>query len=391
MNRPERLTATFVKSVYTPGRYSDRGSYGLSLLVKRSASGRLSKSWSQALRHEGLQYRVGLGSFPLVSLAAARDVAFENARAARAGKDVRVKERAVPRFADCLEQAIKVKGADWKNSKTEAQLRAQMEAYVLPRIGKRRIDTITPGDILEILTPLALEKPGVVGKLKTYLSQIFKWSIAQGFRETNPADSAINPALPKLTAKKHFAALPHGEVEAALQTIRDTAAHWSTKAAIELLVLTACRSGEIREATWDEVSLETGVWTIPPQRMKSGREHRVPLSGPALEVLKQAQQRTGGVGLVFPSLRGKPMTDATMSKLLRENNIGAVPHGFRSSFRNWCGESGIDRQVAEACLAHTVGNATETAYLRTDFFTRRRATMGRWAEYIVKSPQAEPM
>ena len=146
--------------------------------------------------------------------------------------------------------------------------------------------------------------------------------------------------------------------------------------------MTAARSGEVRNADWKEIDLDARTWTVPASRMKAGREHRVPLSEGALDVLEAARSLSEGEGLIFPSLRGKAMTDSTMSKALRENKVEANPHGFRSSFRDWCAEQNIDRQVAESALAHAVGNATEAAYLRSDMFGLRRAAMDGWAAYL---------
>lgn len=147
-------------------------------------------------------------------------------------------------------------------------------------------------------------------------------------------------------------------------------------------MLTACRSGEVRGARWEEFDLERRVWTIPAERTKTGREHRVPLSGRALEVLYEARAVGGGGALVFPSKTGRPLRDAPLSRLCRENDIGCVPHGFRSSFRDWCSETGVAREVAEAALAHNLGDATERAYARSSMFERRREVMEAWAQYV---------
>ena len=216
------------------------------------------------------------------------------------------------------------------------------------------------------------------------LSQTFKWAIAQGLRSDNPADQNISAAMPRLTTRAHFRALPFGEVAGALQIVANSNAWLGTKLAFRFLVLTAARSGEVRGATWDEIDLEAATWTIPAARMKSAREHRIPLSVQALEVLEEARPLSGGEGLVFPSPTDRTLTDSTASKLLRENGIQAVPHGFRSSFRDWCAEANIDRQVAESALAHSVGDATEAAYLRSDMLALRRAAMSAWGEYLTQ-------
>ena len=183
--------------------------------------------------------------------------------------------------------------------------------------------------------------------------------------------------------RNHYLALRHGKVGQALETIRGTEAWPATKLAFEFLVLTATRSGEVRLALWKEMDLDEAVWTIPGERMKANREHRVPLSSCAVEVLRKAREYFSGGELVFPSPTGKVLSNATLSKLCRENAIGAVPHGFRSSFRDWCGETGQARDVAEQVLAHVIKNKGEAAYARSDLFDRRRTLMESWARYIV--------
>ena len=381
--RPQRLSAAFVQTITAPGRYGDgRGGLGLSLLVKYTIAGGLSKSWSQRLRIDAQPFNIGLGSFPRLTLAKARAKALANVRMVEDGIDPRVKPVTILTFAGAMESTIQVLRPGWKSDKTEKQLRFLLGEYALPTLGKKPVDKITPSDILAVMVPLALEKPATAGKLKTQLGQVFKWAIAQGHRTDNPADANISPALPKLSTKDHHKALSYGDVPGAVKTIRESSAWLGTKLAFEFLVLTAARSGEVRLAQWDEIDLEGAVWTIPAHRMKSGREHRVPLSNAALDVLRRALDLSDGTGLVFPSVTGKSLSDSTISKLLRENGIPAVPHGFRSSFRTWCAEANIDRQIAESALAHSLGDATETAYLRSDLFALRRTAMIDWAKYL---------
>lgn len=383
MERPKRLSATFCKTVNTPGRYGEkRGGNGLSLLVKQSANGDVTKSWTQRLRLNGKPIDLGLGRYPVVGLADARALALENARAIADGSDPRVKRQFAPTFAQAAERAIEVLQAGWKNQRTEKIMRERLANYVLPYIGQRQIDAIAPADVLAFLAPLTIKTPATGVKVKSVLNQIFKWAIAQGYRTDNPADGNINQALPRLTTREHYKALPHSQVGTALRTVRHSTAWRGTKLAFEFLVLTATRSGEVRNADWSEIDLEARTWTIPASRMKLAREHRVPLSDAALGVLEVARGSLGGEDLIFPSLRGKPMTDSTLSKMLRDNGIEANPHGFRSSFRDWCAEQNIDRQIAESALAHSVGNATEAAYLRSDMFELRRRAMVDWGAYV---------
>ena len=320
-----------------------------------------------------------------MTLAEARKRALANVRMVEAGQDPRNKPVTVPTFRDAVESTIEVLRPGWKSDKTERQLRYLLGEYALPKIGAKPIDSLMPSDVLAFLSPLALAKPSTAKKLRTQLSQVFKWSISSGWRNDNPADGNIAGALPKLTTKDHHRSLPHAEVSGAVKTIRASRAWVGTKLAFEFLVLTAARSGEVRLADWHEIDLSTTTWTIPASRMKSGREHRVPLSSAALAVLEEARELSDNTGLIFPSANGnKALTDSTISKLLRENGIQAVPHGFRSSFRDWCAEANIDRQTAESALAHSVGDATEVAYLRSDLFALRRAAMGGWGDYLTQ-------
>ena len=379
------LSAVFVKTVVQNGKYGDgRGSHGLYLLVKEYSKGSISKSWAQRFSFKGKRYELGLGSYPVVSLARAREKALDHARMLDQGEDPRKQRKAetIPTFAESMEQAIAVKRRDWKHPRTEQQLRFFINKYATPYIGDKPIDAITAADVLEFLIPLADKTPASARKTKAGLRQIFAWAIAKGLRETNPADRNISDALPSLATKEHHKALPFDKVAAAIQAVEKSDAWELTKACFAFMVLTATRSGESRLATWDEIDLDAATWAIPATRMKKARGHRVPLSPAAVTVLKRAKVYSHGKGLVFPSSTGRAMSDSTVSQLLLDYKIGAVPHGFRSSFRDWCAEQNIDRQIAEMCLAHKVGNATEAAYLRSDMFDLRRAAMDAWADYL---------
>ena len=212
-----------------------------------------------------------------------------------------------------------------------------------------------------------------------------KWAKAQGYRSDNPASDLreVLPQRPKIAA--HQRAIAYSEVAAVLRAVREGASTTpSTRRAFEFLVLTAARSGEVRHAQWSEMDWEGRTWTIPAERMKAAREHRVPLSDRALRVLEEAKALTDGDGLIFPGTRGRrPISDMTFSALLRRLRVDAVPHGFRSSFRDWAAElTDAPHVVMEAALAHTVANATEAAYARSDLFDRRRRLMQQWADYL---------
>ena len=380
------LSATFCRNVTTPGRYGDgRGSHGLYMRVHETASGRIGKPWGQRIRVNGRVTCLGLGSYPVVTLARARDKALANRRAVEEGRDPR--RGGMATFRELAEKVIRLHAKSWKaGSKSPGQWRQTFRDYADPVIGDKPVSEITRSDVLAIVSPIWHDKPSAAGKVLRRVGIVLRYAVAQGLVEHNVADaSAIKAALPKANGggQRHFKALPHGEVAEALARVRASDSPDAARLALEFLVLTASRPGECREAEWAEIDLETATWTIPAERMKANREHRVPLSGRALEVLDQARELSDGSGLVFPSKRtGRPVSDWAFAALRRRADIDATLHGFRSSFRDWTAENGMDHAVAEAALAHVVSNATEAAYRRTDLFERRRELMEDWADYV---------
>ncbi|MCQ3804224.1 MAG: tyrosine-type recombinase/integrase [Acidimicrobiia bacterium] len=384
MKRPKTLTASFVKTIRLPGRYGDgRGGHGLSLLVKPTRiQGRLSKTWAQRVRINGRYTLLGLGSYPAVTLAEARLRALRNRQAIEEGRHPRT--RNTPTFQEATEKVIQLHTPKWKpGGLSEGHWRSTLGTYAHPRLGNRQVDQITSADIMACLTPIWHKKPETARRVKQRISAVMKWCIAQGFRDDNPADDRITAALGSNTQRpQHMKALHHSQVADAIKTIEQTDAHWATIAAFKFLTLTATRSGEVRQATWKEIDLGTATWTIPPEHTKTGQQHRVPLSGGALSVLANARPRSAGHGLVFPSPTGRVLSSATISKLCKENNVGCVPHGMRSSFRDWCAETGIPREVAEQALGHEIRNPVEKAYARTDLLEQRRQLMENWSQYL---------
>lgn len=399
MANRKRLNFQFVKNVAHSGRKgADKhfDEHGLILRVRASGS----KHWIWRGTVRGRRRDLGLGTFPYVSLGEARDKAFEYRRLAKAGEDpaavhapagtaeVQPKSNA-PTFRKAAAAVIDLHRPTWRNPKSAAQWEASLRDYAYPVLGDMRVDEIGSGDILRTLQPIWNAKRETAQRVRQRISAIMKTAVADGHRLDNPAGEALTAALPKGGQKqRHQRALPHREVAAALETVRRSNAQMSTKLALEFLVLTAARSGEVRMMTWDEVDDEERLWTVPASRMKAGREHRVPLSVRAVEVLAEAGNLRES-DLVFPSARGRCMSDNTLSKLLRDLGIDAVPHGFRSSFRDWCGESGQSRELAEAALAHTILNKAEAAYARTDLLERRRELMEGWSDYLGTIATAE--
>jgi len=249
------------------------------------------------------------------------------------------------------------------------------------------MDTITTDDVLEVLSPIWTSKHETATRIKQRIGVIMKWAIAKGWRETNPVIT-ISSALPKRPNQViHHPSIPYDEVQSAIEMIKNSQASLSVKLALEMLIMTASRSGEIRNAKWDEIDADKRIWTIPAERMKQRKVHRVPLSSRCIEILDEADNLRDKSGLIFPgNVKGKSLSDATLSKLVRELGIKCVPHGFRTSFRTWTGEqTNIPNEVCEFSLAHVVGNAAERAYQRSDLFEKRRQLMAMWAQYLTHS------
>ena len=386
MKRPQILSARFVETVRHPGRFGDgRGGHGLSLLVKPMTNGRLSKSWSQRFRIDGIPRNIGLGKYPIVTLAASRKKALANVRAIDEGKNPFERVKSVPNFETALDIVIGIHASGWKDSsKSEKQWRASLRDYAMPRLGNMAVDRITTSDVMAVLLSIWNNKRETAQRVRQRIGAVMKWAIAEGHRDDNPAGEAIGAALPKNSViRTHQRALPFNEVAAAIKKVRNSGAYRATVLAFEFLVLTAARSGEVRCATWDEVDFDKRTWIVPASRMKTKLEHRVPLSERALEVLAEARELSTGTGLIFPSVQDKVLSDNTVSKLLRELEIGAVPHGFRSSFRQWAAErTNVPREVCELALAHVNSDRVEAAYQRSDLFEQRRKLMDAWAQYL---------
>ena len=375
----QNLTAAFVRTITKPGKYGDQ--HGLILRVLPTGS----KQWIWRGTVRGKRADYGLGGYPYTSLAEARQAAFEHRKLARAGGDPRALRRSTPTFAEATEKVIAIHRDAWRpGSKSEAQWRTSLRDYAMPRLGQTSIDEITTSDVMAVLLPIWTSKAETARRVRQRIGTVMKWAVAKGYRPDNPAGGAIGAALPKNSGtRKHFRALPHSEVGPALDTVRASSAWALSKLAFDFLVLTAARSGEVRGARWEEIDFESATWTVPAERMKAARKHRVPMSTQALEVLRQAEGLADGTGLVFPSPTGRILSPSTLSKLLRELGIRAVPHGFRTSFRIWCGDAGVAREVAEAALAHVIRDKVEAAYARGTLFARRREVMEAWSDYLI--------
>ena len=385
------LSATRAKALKDPGRYADGG--GLHLYISKAGG----KSWVQRITIDRRRRDIGLGAFPSVGLAQAREKAADNRAAVAEGRDP-VAEKHSPAMPTFREAARAVHAANkprWRNDRHSASWMQTLERHAMPTLGNTPLDRVDRGAVLRVLTPIWTTRPETARRVRQRMRTVFRWGMAHGFMEINPAGEAIDGALaPMPKVKAHLRTLPYPDVSAAVETVAASAASVAAKLCFRFLVLTAARSGEARGATWDEVDIAGQEWRIPSRRMKAGMEHRVPLSRQALDVLGEAMVLRDESGLVFPSplKAGAPMSDMTLTKILRAVGLAdrATVHGFRSSFKDWTLEqTDTPWAVSEAALAHVLGNSTEQAYARSDLFERRRTLMQQWADYLAGEPQGE--
>lgn len=392
--KAQELSALAVQRLTKTGMHAVGGVAGLYLQVLPSGA----RSWVLRSMIAGKRRDMGLGGFPDVTLAQAR----EKARKARddiaMGIDP-IEQRAAARsallaargsaitFEECARKYIDAKSPEWKNAKHAAQWSATLETYAFPTIGKLQVRDVALSHVMTILETDSLwtTKTETATRLRGRIESILDWATVRGYRHgENPARwrghlDKLLPA-PRKTAKvKHHRALPIDDMPAFVRDLRQR--DGMAACALEFLILTAARSGEVRGMTWDEVDLQAGVWTVPGERMKAGRTHRVPLSKRALEILHHLP-RIDGCPLVFPAPRGGQLSDMTLTAVMRRMKVDAVPHGFRSSFRDWVGErTAYPREVAEQSLAHAIENQVEAAYRRGDLFAKRARLMDDWARF----------
>jgi len=372
------------------GKHGDGG--GLWLRVRANGS----RAWLFRYTRNGRVREAGLGPLDSVPLADARKRAQEARRMLAKGKDPIVERRAqrrAPTFREAAAAHIDAHEAAWANPKHRQQWRNTLKAYADPIIGHVPVDEITTSDLLRVLDPIWKEKTETASRLRGRIEKVLDRCAAKGQRSgENPArwrghlDSLL-AAPSKLRRVRHHAALPWQEVPAfvvKLQGQRGIAAR-----ALEFAILTATRSGEVRLAVWDEIDLDASTWTIPAERMKSQKEHRVPLSSPTLELLRDLP-KFGKSENVFPSPRsGKALSDSALGKVLKDMGVNATCHGFRSGFRDWCAEStSYPNHVAEMALAHAIGDKVEAAYRRGDLFEKRSKLMEAWSTYCATPSSA---
>jgi integrase len=347
---------------------------------------------------------MGLGGYPAVSLAKARDKAREARELIRQGVDPIERQRAAQSalraavasaltFEQTAKAYMATHEAGWKNAKHAQQWRNTLEQYAYPVMGQLLVRDVGKEHVLAVLQPIWTAKNETASRLRGRIELVLSYAMQAGYRQEglNPARwkgglDKLLAAPNKLAARKHHAALAAEEMGAFMQRLR--AAEGMGARALEFCILTAARSGEVRGALWSEMDISAKVWTIPAARMKAGREHRVPLSAPALALLR-GLPRVAGTDFVFAASRGGQLSDMTLSAVMRRMEVPAVPHGFRSTFRDWVSERTLyPNEVAEMALAHAIENKAEAAYRRGDLFEKRRAMMADWADFLAR-PQGK--
>lgn len=386
-----KLTAMQVRNAKEAGRYVD--GQGLFLEVGKTGS----RSWIVRVQVAGKRRDIGLGSAHDVTLADARTKAEEVRRALREGRDVVAEKRAakaepvkLPTFREAAIQVHREHLPTWKNSKHADQWLATLEQHAFPRLGDIPVSDVTGPMVRDTLAEIWLVIPETARRVRQRIGAVLDWAHAKGWRETDAPLRAITKGLPKQPKKdNHFAAIPWKELPVFLERLRtNDRVGEPYRLAMEFLILTAARSGEVRGARWSEVDVSRMEWRIPGERMKAGKPHTIPLSTRALAILSRMQElRTSddSGALIFEgSRKGSPMSDMTLTMMLRRMDVDFTVHGFRSCFRDWAAEAtNFSREVCEAALAHTVENRVEAAYRRGDLLEKRRKLMDAWGGFCV--------
>ncbi|TVO53173.1 DUF4102 domain-containing protein [Denitromonas halophila] len=392
MGRAHKLSPLQVKNLSKAGRYGD----GAGLMLNVTTGG--SKSWIFRYMISGRDHWMGLGPYPDVGLAEARELATENRkkirngidpleeRESRAAEDRANSAKAVT-FDWCAQQYIEAHRPTWSNPKHAEQWASTLRTYAAPIIGKLDVSRIETSHIMKILEPEWLTKTETLSRLRGRIERILDWATVRKYRTgENPARlkghlEALLPPRSRLKVEKHFTALPYAEMAPFMTDLRKQ--EGIAAKACEFAILTAARSGEVRGATWSEIDMDAALWTIPAERMKAAREHRVTLSKEALSLLRTMQELSTDPQLIFPGRdAGRPLSDMSLTAVLKRMKRPVTMHGFRSSFRDWAAEiSNYPKEMADMALAHKVADKVEAAYRRGDMVQKRRAMMQDWADY----------
>ena len=393
----KNLTAIEVARINKPGRHAVGTIPGLQLVVKASGA----KSWMYRTKIGNLRRSIGLGGYPATTLAMAHEKArniksiiesgIDPIEEKRKHRDALVKDQMKRMtFAEAARQCHRKKTAEFRNDKHVSDWISSIERYVNPTIGNLPVSDIGLPEILTVLKPIWTEKTETATRVRQRIEQILNWSTVSGYRTgENPARwvgnlSEILPKPSKVRKGNHFKSMPYQEINAFMVDLRKRTA--MTARALEWIILTACRSSEARGATWDEIDMQSRVWTIPAGRMKMNKEHRVPLCDDVAKLLERLP-RFEGSDYLFTAPRGGMLSDMSVSMLCRRMKVDAVPHGFRATFKTWCTEqTAFPDMLSEIALAHKVGDAVREAYARGDLLDKRRKLMDSWQDFLNHAP-----
>jgi len=383
------LTPVRINALKVAGRYADGN--GLYLVVDPSGA----KRWILRTMVQGRRRDIGLGSLRLVSLGEAREAARTHRKLARDGGNPLAERRraraVIPTFEDLARTVHGHHKAGWKNAKHGEQWITTLKTYAFPALGNVPVDQIGTPEVLRALAPIWLSKPETARRVRQRIGTVLDYAKAAGYRSGGNPVEGIAKALPRQPDRRdHHAAMPYTEVSGFIRRLQAEEGKTGVALALEFLILTAARTGEVLGAKWSEIDLEQGTWTIPDNRMKAGRKHRVPLTSRAIAVLRAAQALGKQSEFVFPGRTSdRPMSNMAFLMLMRRLSVDYTVHGFRSSFRDWASErTSFTREICEAALAHMVKDRTEAAYRRGDLFEKRRELMESWAVYAA-SPEAK--
>jgi integrase len=396
-----KLTYAKIKSLTKPGTYNDGA--GLNYRVRSENV----KDWVYRYSLHGKPHWMGLGSYPSTSLVGARELANAARKLVKQGIDP-INERnqrkaeaaakdSAYTFAEVADAYIAAHSDSWKNAKHKAQWRSTLDTYAIPTLGRLPVDSITTEHVIKVLEPIWKAKTETASRLRGRIETILQYATARKWRTgQNPAQwrghlKQILPAPTKIAKVSHHSALHWKQIGGFMKEL--SGIDGVSALALRFTILTAARTGECIGARWSEINMNDAIWTIPPGRMKAGREHRVPLSTEALKILAQAMELRDNPqadGYVFPgSKKGACLSNMSMTMVLRRMNCPDITvHGFRSTFRDWCSEAtDYSRELAEAALAHTLKDKTEAAYQRGDMLEKRRALMNDWAGNVKMCPR----
>ncbi|MPZ47018.1 MAG: tyrosine-type recombinase/integrase [Betaproteobacteria bacterium] len=396
-----RLSPLFVTKTKEPGRHADGGN--LYLVVEKQPAGHVTKSWSFMYERAGKQTEIGLGSVNAITLDRARDKAFEfRALLAERIDPLQTKRERENKLAvsaakgmtfdACASAYIDAHKPGWRNPKHAEQWTATLNTYASPVFGSLPVAAVDTGLVMKVLEPIWYTKTETATRLRGRIENVLGWATVRGYRSgDNPARwrghlDKLLPMRSKVQKVKHHAAMPYAELPAFMAQLRTR--EGVAPSALQFIILTAARVSEAVNAQWGEIDFEARVWTVPAERMKAGREHRVPLTKEAGAVLKRLQDKKQS-DYIFPGWKiGQPLTGAACLELLDEmGHAELTTHGFRSTFRDWCAEqTNFPRELAEAALAHALKDKVEAAYQRGDLLERRRKLMEAWAAYCNKLP-----